>query len=233
MLPAATPLPCDTEVDLAIVSADPTQVLTSWLSDVVDGNDLVPRLLRLADGRLLPLPVARWAAPADAVDETVLSRATGSVLDVGCGPGRLTAALHARGVDVLGLELVADIPVLARAAGAPLVLGDVFGPVPRAGQWQTVLLADGNIGIGGDPVRMLRRVRGLLAPAGRTLVELHPEPAPPVGPVRLETLGTTSAWFSWALVGTAGLPAAASAAGLRVDETWSAGGRQFTALVPA
>lgn len=223
MLPYAVPI--DVE------AVDPTRVLTGWLSQVTGGDDLVPRLLRLSDGRVLPLPVARWAGPADAADESMLSRAEGPVLDVGCGPGRLTAALHTRGVDVLGLELVDEIPVLARAAGAPLLLGDVFGDVPRAGQWRTVLLADGNVGIGGDAARMLRRVRRLLAPGGRILVELHAEPAPPAGPVRLETLGTTSAWFSWALVGTATLVPAALAAGLRVQEAWTAGGRDFTALV--
>ncbi len=224
MLPYAAP------VD--VHAADPTHVLAGWLAQVTDGDDLVPRLLRLPDGRVLPLPVARWAGPADGADESMLSRAHGPVLDVGCGPGRLTAALHVRGVDVLGVELVDEIPVLARAAGAPLALCDVFGDVPRAGQWRTVLLADGNVGIGGDAARMLRRVSRLLAPGGQVLVELHPGPPAPVGPVRLETLGTTSAWFSWALVGKASLPAAAQAAGLRVQETWTAGGRDFTALVP-
>ena len=50
----------------------------------------------------------------------------------------------------------------------------VFQPVPGEGGWDTVLLADGNIGIGGDPVALLTRCRELLAPAGRVLVELDP-----------------------------------------------------------
>lgn len=229
MLPAPV-LQHAAPADLAV---DPTVVLADWLVAASGGEDLVPRLLRLPDGRVLPLPVARWAGPVDGADETLLARAEGPVLDVGCGPGRLTAALHERGVDVLGLELVPEVPVLARRAGAPLVVGDVFGPVPRTGAWRTVLLADGNVGIGGDAVRLLRRVRRLLAPGGRVLVELHPGPTAPTGPVRLETLGTTSAWFSWALLGKAGLPAVVQDAGLSVDETWSEQGRDFTALTPA
>ncbi len=236
---------------------DPTALLTGWLADAGShagadplagpyagpyegphavpstGTEPAPRHLRLADGRVLALPVARWAGPVDTADETLLQRVGGPVLDVGCGPGRLTAALHRRGADVLGLELGPDIPVLARAAGAPLLLGDVFGAVPRAGEWESVLLADGNIGIGGDAVRLLGRLRPLLAPGGRVLCELHPGVGASTGPVRLEALGCTSAWFPWTLLALAELPVAAAAAGFAVAESWAADGRDFASLAPA
>lgn len=41
---------------------------------------------------------------------------TGAVLDVGCGPGQLTAHLHARGVDATGVDLVPAFLAHARAA---------------------------------------------------------------------------------------------------------------------
>lgn len=219
----------DAEVVVEI-DRDPAALLTGWFAEVATGEDLHPRLLRLADGRLLPLPVARWAGPVDVADESLLVRALGPVLDVGCGPGRLTAALHRRGVEVLGLELVDEIPVLAREAGAPLHLGDVYGPVPRPRTWQTILLADGNIGIGGDATRLLRRLRTLLAEGGAIVCELHPGAQAPGGMVRLEGLGATSAWFPWTLLGKDSLPAVASAAGLIVYETWSMRGRDFASL---
>lgn len=210
----------------------PVTVLSHWLATAVE-NDLQPRLLRLADGRLVPLDVARWSGPVDEADESMLACAQGPVLDVGCGPGRLTAALHERGVEVLGLELVPELPVLARRAGAPVSLGDVFDPVPRAGTWRTVLLADGNVGIGGDPVRMLRRVRSLLAPGGRIVCELHADgDGDAYGPVRLEGLGVTSAWFPWALLGRGALAETARAAGLTAETTWETGGRTFSILTP-
>lgn len=213
---------------------DPAALLATWIAETADGrDDLKPRLLRLADGRLVPLDVARWSGPVDEADESLLTRARGAVLDVGCGPGRLTAALHRRGVDVLGLELVPALPVLAREAGAPVLLGDVFAQVPRAGEWDTVLLADGNVGIGGDASALLRRTAELVRPGGRVLVELSLGVEPPPGPVRLEGLGSTSTWFSWAVLGKAALPAACAAAGLDVRETWSACGRAFAALAPA
>lgn len=210
---------------------DPAEVLAGWMATATDG-DLHPRLLRLADGRILPLPVSRWTGASDAGDEGLLARAVGPVLDVGCGPGRLTAALHARGVDVLGVELLPGVPVLARRVGAPVLVGDVFDAVPRTGQWRTVLLADGNVGIGGDPVRVLNRVRALLAPGGQVLCELHPDPETvSAGPVRLEGLGATSAWFPWALLDRTGLAVAAAGCGLTVEGTWEEQGRPFATLV--
>ena len=44
--------------------------------------------------------------------------------------------------------------------------------------WRTILLLDGNIGIGGAPVALLRRAGELLAPDGRIVVETDPPGAP-------------------------------------------------------
>jgi SAM-dependent methyltransferase len=213
-------------------AAAPGELLSSWLAEAaVRDTSLQPRLLRLADGRLLPLHVDRWAGPVTRADETLLARARGPVLDVGCGPGRLTAALHRRGVEVLGLDVLAPVPVLARRAGARVHLASVFDPLPGEGTWGSVLLADGNVGIGGDAVVLLRRVRALLAPGGTVLCELEEDaPARSSERVRLEGLGCTSDWFAWALVGPDALPGVAAAAGLAVAERWQCEGRLFAAL---
>ncbi|MFF4500766.1 SAM-dependent methyltransferase [Streptomyces sp. NPDC001401] len=52
-----------------------------------------PLFLRRADGWLLLLEIERWCAEPDAADLEVLRRCEGPVLDIGCGPGRLVAAL--------------------------------------------------------------------------------------------------------------------------------------------
>ena len=48
---------------------------------------------------------------------------------------------------------------------------------PARAAGQHVVLADGNIGIGGDPVALLRRCRELLAESGTVLLELEPDAA--------------------------------------------------------
>jgi hypothetical protein len=44
-----------------------------------------PLALHAEDGRMLRLDVARWLAPVDDVDVTVLERCTAPTLDIGCG----------------------------------------------------------------------------------------------------------------------------------------------------
>jgi hypothetical protein len=88
--------------------------------------------------------------------------------------------------------------------------------MPAEGRWDTVLLADGNIGIGGDPVRLLRRVASLLSPRGTVVVEVGAPGSPTASySVRLEVAGRMSAPFAWALVDLGALETLAGQASLR------------------
>ncbi len=165
-------------------------------------------------------------------DLSLLGHCAGPTLDVGCGPGRLVAALAARGIPALGIDVAPLAVRLTRQAGAVALLRDVFGRVPAEGRWAALLLADGNIGIGGDPVRLLRRARQLLAPTGHALIEVDP-PGAPAGPVRLrleDGAGRVSKPFAWCLVGVDQLAAMAPVAGLLVARSWQSTGRHFVAL---
>jgi SAM-dependent methyltransferase len=189
--------------------------------------------LELATGERISLRTDRWRATPDPGDELLLSSCTGPTLDIGCGPGRLTAALVERGVLALGTDISAVAVRLTRAAGAPAVRRDIFSPQPGEGGWRHTLLADGNIGIGGDPVRLLRRVSELLAPGGTALVEVDP-PGIGVrsGSVRLSTPDADGAdWFDWAWLGADAVAATAARAGLRTSWVRTAGDRWFTELV--
>lgn len=101
----------------------------------------------------------------------MLDLVIGPARDIGCGRGRHPRALAARGVAATGLELTPAVAGLARAGGATVIDGSVFGPVPGTGTWASALLLDGNIGMGGNPLAVLVRVSALLAPRGRILVE--------------------------------------------------------------
>jgi SAM-dependent methyltransferase len=96
-------------------------------------------------------------------DESIMDSCRGPALDLGCGPGRLTAGLVARGSGALGVDVSAAAVRATRRRGAPAVRRDLFGPLPAEGLWRHALLVDGNIGIGGDPVRLLTRCAALLA----------------------------------------------------------------------
>ena len=130
-----------------------------------------------ADGSRKPLPVDGWLSESPG-DKSILDRCEGPTLDIGSGPGRLTVALAERGIPALGIDITPYAVDLARSSGALVMQRDVFDRVPGTGRWTTVLLADGNIGIGGDPAALLRRVAELLAPQGRALVELEPPGSP-------------------------------------------------------
>ena len=183
-----------------------TEVFTSALRGVPthvvhEADDMLPPL---------PLPVASWTGPADAADHALLDLCRGATLDIGCGPGRLTQELARRGHRALGVDLVDEAVTQTRRRGADAVVADVFEPLPDEGAWSSVLLADGNVGIGGDPHRLLGRVRELLHPGGRVVVEVsapgtgidvgvdrhrgrrRPQPALPLGAGRPPTTSPSS-----------------------------------------
>jgi SAM-dependent methyltransferase len=182
------------------------------------------------DGSRRRLPIGRWLGTPDAVEETVLARAVGPVLDIGCGVGRHVVALRRRGVRAVGIEVSAVAVAIARERGAEVIEGSIFAESPTAA-WETALLLDGNIGIGGDAARLLRRAAALLAPSGRVLVELEaPAGAPRTRRVRLEGERAVSHWMPWHFVGVEEIDGLAAGAGLVVRERWRAGDRWFAQL---
>ena len=183
------------------------------------------------DGVVRPLPFELWLGAATDVDQRLLDRATGPVLDVGCGPGRHVHELALRGVLALGIDLSTTAVRLARERGAEACEASIFRAIPGEGSWACALLLDGNLGIGGHPQRLLERVHMLLRPGGTMLVETD-APGAESGPVqaRLEGPNGASAWFAWAMVAADRLDDIAADAGLRVTGTWTDGGRWFAEL---
>lgn len=184
--------------------------------------------------RSLGEALRRWCGSADETDQDLLARAPGAVLDLGCGPGRLVIELARQGRQGAGVDTSRVAVRLARKAGATALCRSIFDPVPGEGTWDSILLADGNIGIGGDPAALLVRCRQLIGLGGRVLAELD---AAGTGMrsdrVRLERGSQRGSWFDWAHVGVDCIAGPAADAGLQVDETWERAGRSFAVLVPA
>lgn len=203
--------------------------------------------IRHDDGELRPLPAHRWlgvrcpddVCPGDGsedafdevFDEAVTQMCTGPTIELGCGPGRLVARLIQRGIPALGIDRSVTAIRLAGRGGAPALLGDVFDPLPGMGLWQTVLLVDGNVGLGGDPCRILGRAAELLARGGRCVAEFDAEN---IGIrarwVRLESACEVGPWFRWASVGVDSAAALAAQVGLTLTGFRLIGGRVIACL---
>ena len=101
-----------------------------------------PARRRLPPGRARRRPGAAagraLAREADAADRALLAHCVGHTLDVGCGPGRMSAHLMARGP-----RRARHRPRRRRRSGRPGERGvaalrrDVFAPLPGEGRWDT------------------------------------------------------------------------------------------------
>jgi SAM-dependent methyltransferase len=162
----------------------------------------------------LDVPAEAWSGGVEG-DTEVLDLCRGPTLDVGCGPGRMTRLLAERGAIVLGIDVVPEAVRRTRDRGVSAILRDVFDRVPAEGRWQTALLADGNLGIGGDPVRLLKRIAQLLVRGGRVVADVAP-PGTGLrrGDVRLTAGGLTSEAFPWCVVGADAVPGLCEEVGL-------------------
>ncbi|MFJ2081113.1 class I SAM-dependent methyltransferase [Micromonospora chokoriensis] len=214
------------------VRARPTEAFGSALRHRTDDHWLVHG----DNGWRSRLPVHRWHGPAEPAVASLVTRCTGPTLDLGCGPGRLTLALTRAGLTAVGVDISAQAVRLTRARGAIALQRDVFAPLPAEGRWAHVLLIDGNIGIGGDPLTLLGRCHDLLRPGGTVLVELEP-PGPGLwrghAQLAIKSAGGGSRLgppFRWARLDTMAVIGVASAAGLTVREVFRRDCRWFGEL---
>jgi trans-aconitate methyltransferase len=121
---------------------------------------------------------SRWSQPyietlgtVDSVDpadlafiDRHLGGVDGRVLDLGCGPGHLTAFLHARGRDVTGLDLVPEFVAHARTTHPDVAfeagsLLEVEHEASGVLAWFSLIHLD-------DLDTALAKVRGMLVPGG-------------------------------------------------------------------
>jgi SAM-dependent methyltransferase len=175
----------------------------------------------------------RWRGTPDSDEQELLLRLTPPVLDVGCGPGRHIGALAERGVMAMGVDISPRAVGTARSRGVPVLQRSIFDALPGTGRWGSALVMDGSIGIGGDPVLLLRRLRTLVRPSGTVVVEVGPPRTSSRRMVVRMTDGASASAgdrFPWARVGADAIEAVAGEAGLTVDEVWTRRDRWFAHL---
>ncbi|CAN5518016.1 class I SAM-dependent methyltransferase [soil metagenome] len=177
------------------------------------------------------LPMSQWTADADADDLALIALCEGATIDIGCGPGRLTSALARAGYVALGIDVVVEAVGQTRERGGSALLRDVYDELPGEGRWHTALLADGNVGIGGDPVGLLRRAREVIDPRGQVVVEVHaPGTRSRTVWATLEAGGVRSRPFRWSVLGVDDIEDVAARAKLQVGAVERLGDRWAAVL---
>jgi SAM-dependent methyltransferase len=172
--------------------------------------------------------MARWRRGLSPVDLWLDSQCRGRVLEVGCGPGRLISAVGPLGLGVDSSPLaVAEV----HARGGRAVCQSIFEPLPDESRYGTLIVADGSVGIGGDPIRLFVRLGQLLSPSGTAWVEFEePNTTTRIDRIRIRSpRGDTSAWFDWSVISISDLWLV-ELAGLRAGPPISCDGRHFAAL---
>lgn len=177
--------------------------------------------------------VQGWCAEATFLEVLLLQSLNGPVLDVGCGPGRLLAAAQSLGLTALGVDTSPEAVRYALGRGARALEGSVFAVIPQPGSWGSILLLDGNIGIGGNVAALLSRCRQLIAAHGTLLVEVEADDVDVAFRAVLEDAeGHRSDQFCWARAGITALASRAGRAGWSVASTQRLQGRVFCRLRP-
>ncbi|HWE56343.1 MAG TPA: class I SAM-dependent methyltransferase [Acidimicrobiales bacterium] len=215
----------------------------AWPDIVFESSSGIDVHLLSTSGTTVLLDPSRWHAEPSHADLAVLDRAEDPILDIGCGPGRHAAELTGAGRDALGIDSSGAAVRVARRRGADAIQTCVFDAVPRTGEWATILLLDGNIGIGGAPGDLLRRCAELLRPGGRVLAEILAPDSTGRGErvkVVVRAAGGTASgvagehlatpWFEWATVSASHIGELARRVGFSVADVWCREGRWFAEL---
>jgi SAM-dependent methyltransferase len=144
-----------------------------WASGIQPGQAF--EVIERDDGYLGVGDAARYfASPEDwsPAERQAVWRASGRILDIGCGAGRHAVVLRDGGHDVTGLELSPGAAGVARDRGIRVVEGSIVAPPSGLGRFDTLLLLGNNLGLLGSATtagRVLTNLADLAAPDARVI----------------------------------------------------------------
>lgn len=202
------------------------------------------------------LPSVYFGPPEDLDewDAWALERATGRVLDVGCGPGRHMAALQARGLNVMGVEPSALLVAICHERGLHAVMGALPDLPASLGTFDTLLLLGNNLGLLGSREKAQTILAGLAAVASPTaqILGTTVDPCPDACAsehhayhrantsagrlpgqlmLRARYRNLADPWFDYLLIGPRDLEELLVDGPWRLDDVHGAGGRYAMRLV--
>lgn len=116
----------------------------------------------------------QWGQYAARVETQAIVRALGKIdgaltLDVGCGTGRLTAALRTAGADIIGVDLEPAMLEVARQRIALLVAGDALA-IPVHDNAVDIAVAVTVLEFVADPAAAMAELARVVRPGGRFVV---------------------------------------------------------------
>jgi SAM-dependent methyltransferase len=144
-----------------------------WASGIRPGHAF--EVIERDDGYLGVGDAVRYFAGPDnwsPAERQAISRASGRILDIGCGAGRHAVVLRDVGHDVTGLELSPGAAGVARERGIRVVEGSIVAPPPGLGRFDTLLLLGNNLGLLGNATtagRVLGNLADLATPGARVV----------------------------------------------------------------
>lgn len=107
----------------------------------------VREIIERDDGHIDSGDASRYFAPPEAFDAWPLTRARGSVLDIGAGAGRYALALQERGHDVTALDVSAGAIAVCRDRGVRRTFHGTVDELPSDARFDTFLLMGNNLGL--------------------------------------------------------------------------------------
>ena len=178
LYPLITCPACRSDLDVEEVGVEPIRCPACgrtypWLDHIpvlVEQDTPDPRLLELAEAwnRAAPgwrLNLGKPAKVLAAAELPLLETASGLLLEIGCGDGRLFPAYESRGLRAIGLDFSAVMLQMAVGGGFPLVLADAHRVPLRDACIDTVLVPFATVRYL-DYLPFFVEVRRLLRPGG-------------------------------------------------------------------
>lgn len=173
------------------------------LLEYLDGGEVEMPELEVDTGKIGPAMHPEWFfRPYDEWDwwdrELLSAIEAGPVLDLGCGAGRASLYLQARGFEVTAVDASPGAVEVCRRRGVSDVrLGDLNDP-PADKRWASILLLCGNLGLGGSwdgNRRLLARLAELSSDDAVLIGDsVTPSGEPEIG-LRIRYRGQATPWW--------------------------------------